>query len=503
MKEKIYFLILLVLISLISLNSSHLLRDPLKPYDLEKSNNDIKFLEDKKDNGEEEKYFAQRLDHFNQQDDSTFNQRYWINDKFIDRNNISATPLFIYVCGEWECSYPKENNYVVQLAVKFKALLVIHEHRYYGKSQPKPDWSTENLKWLNTDQALSDLAHFTKSMNIEFANVYGIPENRRWVFIGGSYPGALVSWFRGKFPHIALGSWSSSGVVNAIEDFHQFDEVVSYAFNKTENCRQKIHDLVDFVNTEFAEGRGGDIKKLWESENIPDDEFFWYYSDIIAESVQYGGRTDLCTKIFSFQSNYVEMNKYLYETKGKNDKVMYPSEILKDTTIVSSKNARQWTYQFCSQLGYFQTPSQTFPPLKNKILTIDFWNTYCKRIFSIDIKPNTQLWNERYGGNNPNITKVMYFNGNEDPWKLSSILKSDDLLVYTHEIICDNCAHCIDLKNSQEQAVLDAQKFGEETLSQWLSFEFIGESLGYKYGKLEKFVNSNLHDLVRKRNYIK
>jgi hypothetical protein len=43
------------------------------------------------------------------------------------------------------------------------------------------------------------------------------------VVIGGSYPGALSAWFREKYPHLAVASWASSGVVQPIVDFTQFD----------------------------------------------------------------------------------------------------------------------------------------------------------------------------------------------------------------------------------------------------------------------------------------
>jgi hypothetical protein len=43
------------------------------------------------------------------------------------------------------------------------------------------------------------------------------------VVIGGSYPGALSAWFKSQYPDLAVASWSSSGVINAIQDFTIFD----------------------------------------------------------------------------------------------------------------------------------------------------------------------------------------------------------------------------------------------------------------------------------------
>lgn len=46
------------------------------------------------------------------------------------------------------------------LAKKFEAGVVSLEHRYYGKSSPFNSLSSENLKFLSSKQALSDLAAF-------------------------------------------------------------------------------------------------------------------------------------------------------------------------------------------------------------------------------------------------------------------------------------------------------------------------------------------------------
>ena len=46
------------------------------------------------------------------------------------------------------------------------------------------------------------------------------------IAIGGSYPGAVSAWMRYKFPHIVDWALSSSGVINAIEDFYMYDHQV-------------------------------------------------------------------------------------------------------------------------------------------------------------------------------------------------------------------------------------------------------------------------------------
>ncbi len=72
-------------------------------------------------------------------------------------------------------------------APKFNALIIALEHRFYGKSIPRPEkgLSTENLFYLSSEQALADLANF-----IPFAKSKYTPDNlnAKVVVFGGSYP---------------------------------------------------------------------------------------------------------------------------------------------------------------------------------------------------------------------------------------------------------------------------------------------------------------------------
>jgi len=111
------------------------------------------------------------------------------------------------------------------------ALLISLEHRYYGDSQPFSDWSTSNLKYLSSQYALADIAYFIDTMNARFLTNIGRKPD--WITIGGSYPGALSAWFKSQYPTHAIGAWSSSGVINAIEDFKTFDNQIYTATSKS------------------------------------------------------------------------------------------------------------------------------------------------------------------------------------------------------------------------------------------------------------------------------
>ena len=75
--------------------------------------------------------------------------------------------------------------------------------------------------YLNSEQSLSDLAYFIERMRKN--HNHKIVDNSPFITIGGSYPGAMAAWFRYKYPHLTIGSIASSAVVEAIEDFKDFD----------------------------------------------------------------------------------------------------------------------------------------------------------------------------------------------------------------------------------------------------------------------------------------
>ena len=48
-------------------------------------------------------YFENKIDHFDSNEERTYKQRYWYNDKFFNQDN---GPIFLYICGEWTCTPP-------------------------------------------------------------------------------------------------------------------------------------------------------------------------------------------------------------------------------------------------------------------------------------------------------------------------------------------------------------------------------------------------------------
>ena len=204
-----------------------------------------------------------------------------------------------------------------------------------------------------------------------------------------------------------------------------------------------------------------------------DDEFFWFYSDVIAEAVQYGKRTELCEKVLKLKNQYPKINEMIYDWQvGKTMKRdHYWSVSLQKETIDFNSHGRQWTYQYCSEFGYFKTPAKTTLPLKNMVLDLNFWHEYCSRIFGRDTYPSTKQWNIRHGGGNPAISKVIYMNGDEDPWKQTCISETKNPFIHVFQNICDNCAHCVDLNTVVGPEIKKNRSKAEQIVKRWLKLE--------------------------------
>ena len=91
-------------------------------------------------------------------------------------------------------------------------------------------------------------------MNLQIHAKYGGAEKRKWVVWGGSYPGALVAWFRSLYPNYAVAAWSSSGVINAIEDFENFYYDIYEATSKSgADCPTRIQTITTYIENIFKQ----------------------------------------------------------------------------------------------------------------------------------------------------------------------------------------------------------------------------------------------------------
>ncbi|PKI38943.1 hypothetical protein CRG98_040651 [Punica granatum] len=187
-------------------------------------------------------YFPQVIDHFSflPRSYKTFNQKYLINAEYWDRDS----PIFVYTGNEGDIEWFAANTgFLLDIAPKFRALVVFIEHRYYGESMPfgkKGSYkSAKKLAYLSSQQALADYAVLIRSLKQNLTS-----EDSPVVVFGGSYGGMLAAWFRIKYPHITIGALASSAPIlqfDNIVPWSSFYDAVSEDFKSvSSNCFEVI-----------------------------------------------------------------------------------------------------------------------------------------------------------------------------------------------------------------------------------------------------------------------
>jgi len=358
-------------------------------------------------------------------------------------------PAIIYINGEGPVFAPPYNestDFVVQAAQFFEATIVTLEHRYYGLSVPTADLSTPNLEWLTVDQALADLAGFISWYTMNY-----LSPDTKWITIGGSYSGALSAWFRLKYPHITVGAVSSSGVVNAIFDFTAFDEQVAKSVGS--QCANALRSITSQIQTLVFQSPESNqkVKSLFQAENIlvEDGDFFYYVADKMAESVQYGYQPELCNVVLSSNetsllnafANYV----VTFAAPILGGPLGYNTAALLNVTIDEEANYRQWWWQTCSQLAYFQN-APAVGSIRSQQINMTYHLGMCNTLFGNHQTPDVNATNLEYGGNETAGTYIWFNDGSQDPWQQASVKHTISEDEEFRLVDCENCGHCVDLR---------------------------------------------------------
>jgi hypothetical protein len=404
-------------------------------------------------------WYTQKLDHFTP-DPRDWQQKYYVNDTFWGGPGY---PIFVYIGGEG----PQGPGAIVRstmakiYAPKYEALMFALEHRFYGESQPLPDWTTESLAYLSSQQALSDLAEFILAMKTKYN-----AENSTVITFGGSYPGNLAAWFRMKFPSVTYASVASSAPVQAELDFFQYLDVVdkSLSFFAGEACDKQIsianQQLSQLLSTPEGTQKVETLFNTCQPFDGPNDiaNFASILMGNFMGTVQYDNEAPtgptivtLCqlmeAKSDALQA-YVDVSNYFLSVNDQSClDVSYADSMvgILNTTVDFQNNMRQWTYQTCNEFGYFQTTddSAVNQPF-GSFVNLEFYTQQCQQAFNIDGLPHIDFTNAYYGGNNPQeCSNIFFVNGSLDPWHALSVLNST--LPGISTILINGTAHCADM----------------------------------------------------------
>ncbi|KAJ7843797.1 extracelular serine carboxypeptidase-like protein [Mycena olivaceomarginata] len=176
-------------------------------------------------------------------------QNYIVNDTFYK----AGGPIFLLDSGETSARGRGRfllTGIVAELAQATGGMGIIIEHRYYGTSFPEPGLipseglSTDNLRWLTTDQSIADIAYFAQHVTIPGHEDEDLTApGRPWIIYGGSLAGAEVAFVLREYGDVIYGGISSSGTVQAFKGYPQWYYTIQE--NAPRDCVRSIEDIVD------------------------------------------------------------------------------------------------------------------------------------------------------------------------------------------------------------------------------------------------------------------
>lgn len=424
------------------------------------------------------------LDHFAAAtDERTFGCHFWVDETSYTRGDARA-PVFLSMGGEGAAG--PAGGQISELAAKHGALVVAIEHRYFGDSVPTADFSTANLRWLGTEQALADAAALAQQLN---ANYSLSPGTNRWVTFGGSYSGELAAWARLKYPHLFYGAVASSAPVTASIDFAGYDPIVAASLRNplvggSAACAEMAAQGYAALEAKMEDGAaGGGRATLASTFRVCDAvvaegdcyQLHDFVSDDFMGLVQYnnaGAGRNIGTVCATLLNPATGADPYarlvnltlarlppggcVYDTDGSGvgDSISYAKH---NAGYADAANAgRAWPYMQCADgSGHMQTCNASlgciFSP---KYAALRFFSggaeSTCAVAFGVSAaqtRAAVAFNSANYGDASPGGSRIVFVNGKIDPFHWGGVLanSTDALARDVVALLVDDGSHCQDM----------------------------------------------------------
>ncbi|KAF2265504.1 hypothetical protein CC78DRAFT_185923 [Lojkania enalia] len=425
----------------------------------------------------EPEYVELPLDNFAKNGDyswqGTFYNRFWVREAAYK----PGAPVFLYDVGEANAEpnalfrLQNETSFFKQMVDKYNGLGIVWEHRYYGNSTPGPiDINTppEVFRWLTTEQSLADVDRFAKQFERKNINYTLTPDKTPWIFVGGSYPAMRAAFMRDKYPNTIFAGFASSAPTQAKTDMSVYFEPVWDGMNHYGwgNCTRDIQAAVRYMdrlmerpataaklkeqflglgaasnsNPTFADALVV-IFYLWQSYGVEGGKNSlrnfcdWIETDPATKKTAPAKGWAAIKGANYTVSRWAEypyftdmVNTYL-ETKCSGDLTQKGNCDLNRKFTDPSSIA--WTWQYCTQWGYFQSANLGPHQLISKYNSLIHQKDICHRQFPTATAPlfpqwpRTDLTNRVFGGWDLRPSNLYWSGGEFDPWRTLSPLSGE------------------------------------------------------------------------------
>lgn len=444
-------------------------------------------------------YFDQLIDH-NDPSKGTFQQRYWHTAEyyqeggpiiFMNAGEVNAAPYYGYVTNS------TINGVIAQ---KYGGAAIVLEHRFFGESNPYPNLDVTSFQYHTLAQAIEDNVYFAKNVFLPQDNGDTVsPDKAPWIIIGGSYPGALVSWTMAAHPDVFWIGYSSSGVVHTQIDFWQYYEpirenmpkncsadveaVINYVdevfFGSNTTAQQELQELFGFsTNLEVAQALRWDLWTWQDMQpNTGAGAAFYQFcdtlevkGDVVASADGWGLDNALKAWGLHFTSTASISSKKLDCGENSdcinsvtrtppsptgvppNRKDLHPRKLNTRDDYPVDDASRSWFWLVCNEVGF----TLDGPPVGQGgiVSRLNVWqdnmrdcmSTFPEAFAELPI-PNVNRTLSLYGGWSVNNTRLFFANGKQDPWREATVSAVNSTAVSTdiQPIRISNGFHASDL----------------------------------------------------------
>ncbi|KAI7160358.1 extracelular serine carboxypeptidase [Hortaea werneckii] len=400
---------------------------------------------------------------------ATFSQRYFYDDSYYKPGG----PVFLYIGGETSGEYRFSNlqTGIIQILMEAtNGLGVILENRYYGESYPFASSTTDELRFLTTEQTIADNAYFAQHATFPTINSSLNAPNAPWILYGGSLAGAQTAFSLktyGGDDGILWGGIASSGTTKAeLAYVEWYDPIQEYGPQDCVGSINAIIDKIDFVRSTGNATAVREMKAIFGLEAVENDGDFamtiafplggpmFYPTNTWQElnwNPEYNSEDfwDFCSNVTNLDApeNITQIDYSLAKhTNGEpwTNLGNYANYIKKyivplcdgaaiDSTAcfgtqnesywaqTSNSGSRSYLYSTCTESGIYQAARPYGPSLISRALRVPYTQQWCTWAFPAGehnaIPATPELWRyNKYGGYEVVAERLARIDGEQDVW---------------------------------------------------------------------------------------